>query len=111
MTGRDTLKQLAQARGISLRTAMRYHAAGVNLSDSQAVEEYKHKLRSRFGVSKLSRRTLAEPSPARQTADLEDVIFAVHMALASLRAKHPELAGEILRISSITRPVVEAMEI
>jgi hypothetical protein len=106
MTAHDTLEQLAQARGISLRTAMRYHAAGVNLADAQAVEEHKYKLRTRRGVSKLNRRTLAEPA-AVAAIDYEDVISAVHFALVVLKLKYPDLAADIQAITQITGPVID----
>ena len=109
MTAHDTLEQLAQARGISLRTAMRYHAAGVNLADAQAVEEHKHKIRSRFGVSKISRREPVETAFSSTAIDYEDVISSVHFALVALKSKHPDLAEDIQAITKITGPVIDRM--
>jgi hypothetical protein len=63
-------------------------------------------MRSRFGVSKLNRRTLAEPAAAA-AIDYEDVISAVHFALVVLKLKYPDLADDIRSITTITGPVID----
>jgi hypothetical protein len=108
MTARDKLKQLAAARGLSERTARRYHQAGVDISDAAAVEEHKAKLRTRFGVSKSFHRPAESADGEAYTTDqLEDIIWSVHMTLAPLRLEHPEIAGKLEPILKRTRAVIE----
>jgi hypothetical protein len=103
------LKQLATARGLSEKTARRYHQVGIDLSDPAAVEEHKQKLRTRRGVSKFWRKA---PVTAGSTAvpyeeQLEDIIWAVHMKVVSLRRKRPELAEELGSITRVTGPLID----
>jgi hypothetical protein len=113
MSARDTLEQLALANGISVRTATRYHAVGVNLADAHAVKAHKVNIRSRRGVSKFSRRTLAEP--ARPAAigyedvieDLESRVCGIHSELEFFFKHHPELASELTDAFLYTSEVVE----
>jgi hypothetical protein len=109
MTGRDILKQLAAARGLSDRTARRYHQAGIDLNNAVAVEEHKQKLRTRRGVSKFwSKSPVTAGSPVVPYEEqLEDIIWSVHMALASLRVKHPEIAEKLAPILKRTGPVID----
>jgi uncharacterized protein (DUF2461 family) len=109
MTGRDKLNELATARGLSERTARRYLKAGVDLNDPSAVEEHKQKLRARRGVSKFWHRATVPPElPEQRYVDqLEDIIWSVHMTLAPLRLKHPEIAEDLRPILNRTRPVIE----
>jgi hypothetical protein len=106
MTGHDKLNELATALGISERTARRYLKAGVDLNDRASVEAHKHKIRSRAGVSKNYRRSLAEPASARlerRIEELEEVICGVHW----LAVESPgPLAPEILER---TAPIVERL--
>jgi hypothetical protein len=108
MTGRDMLKQLAAARGLSERTAKRYLQAGVDINDPAAVEEHKTKLRTRFGVSKNFHRPAGSADgEAYNTDQLEDIIWFVHMTLAPLRLEHPVIAGKLEPILKLTGPVIE----
>jgi hypothetical protein len=110
MTGREKLEQLAAERGLSVKTAERYLKAGVDLGDPDAVEAYKLKVRSRRGVSKVSRRTLFDSGPVQSGDDLDafaDVIWSVHMTVVNLRIKRPDLHGELSEILKITGPAID----
>lgn len=109
MNGRDKLKELAAEHGLSLKTAERYLKAGVNLSDPEAVQAHKLKIRSRTGVSKNFRRSLLDCESVQPQSDLDtfaDVIWRDHTELVSLRTKHPDLAG-ISGILKITGPAID----
>jgi hypothetical protein len=110
MTGRDKLKELAVAHGISEKTAYRYLKAGVDLNDPEAVEAHKCKVRTRRGVSKFSRRTLREPvkTPAitleAVVKDLEEIICSVYW----LAVESPEPGGKLAaEIIERTRHVID----
>jgi hypothetical protein len=110
MTGREKLEQLAAARGLSVKTAERYLKAGVDLSDPDAVEAHKQKVRSRTGVSKNFRRTLSDSGPVQPGSDLDtftDVIWRAHMILVNLRIKRPDLHDELSEILKITGPAID----
>ena len=81
MTGRDKLKELAAARGLSEKTARRYHQAGADLNDPAAVEEHKHKIRSRRSVSKFWHRQTVQAPPATFERLVDVVWDAYHLAL------------------------------
>ncbi|MFY9983495.1 MAG: hypothetical protein WAK31_02005 [Chthoniobacterales bacterium] len=105
MTGRDKLKELAAARGLSERTARRYHQAGVDLNDPAAVEERKHKIRSRRGVSKFWHRQTVQSPPATFER-LVDVIWnAYHLAIDAKEDKREVDPNEIL---DLTGPLITA---
>jgi hypothetical protein len=109
MTGRDVLKQLATARGLSERAARRYHQAGVDLNDPAAVEEHKQKLRTRRGVSKFWRKSPVTPAQQELSSvdQLEAIIWFVHLTLAPLRIEHPEIAEKLSPILKRTGPVID----
>jgi hypothetical protein len=110
MTGREKLAELAAERGLSLKTAKRYLKAGVDLSDPEAVEAHKLKIRSRRGVSKVSRRTLFDSGSVQPGSDLDafsDVIWKAHMGLVCLRIKRPDLYDELSEILKITGPAID----
>jgi hypothetical protein len=110
MTGREKLAELAAERGLSLKTAERYLKGGVDVSDPDAVEAHKQKVRSRTGVSKNFRRTLSDSKPVQSEDDLDafaDIIWSVHMSLVILRIKRPDLHGELSEILKISGPAID----
>jgi 2-oxo-4-hydroxy-4-carboxy--5-ureidoimidazoline (OHCU) decarboxylase len=117
MTAHETLKELAKARGISVRTAFRYHAAGIDLGDRRAVEEHMFAQRSRKGISKFFHRTALVAHQAVAVApqqnledlveDLESRLCGVHSELEFLLKHHPGLASELTDAFLYTSEVVE----
>jgi hypothetical protein len=105
------LKELAATNGISVSTAKRYKREGVDLTDAQAVNAYKHTQRTRFGLSKLAHRAkgMQKAAVSDRIDELEDVIAGVHFALVVLKLQYPDLAENIQAITKITGPVIDRM--
>lgn len=105
------LKELAAINGISISTAKRYKRDGVDLTDAQAVNAYKHTQRTRFGLSKLAHRAkgMHKAVVSDRVEELESVICDCHFIAQRVRNRNPLVTSDMESILQETTPIIETI--